>query len=148
MEAMPPARLLIKAIGVDAKIEYVGLNSAGEMDVPTLLNDVAWYSLGTNPGQEGSAVIAGHFNGKNGEIGVFDSLDKLKINDEISVEDTVGNLSTFIVTKIEEYDYDADATKVFFSDEGSHLNLVSCAGDWNTTLQRYGKRLIVFTDIK
>lgn len=143
-----PIRLKIKAINVDAKIEYVGLNSIGEMDVPTNLESVAWYSPGTPPGQNGSAVMAGHLNGENGEAGVFKSLDQLKINDEILVENIDGTLNTFIVTKIEYYDYEDDATGVFFSNDGAYLNLITCAGDWDEATKRYAKRLIIFTDIK
>ena len=67
-----PLRLRVPSIGVDASIEYVGLTKAGAMEVPKLHPNVAWYSLGTRPGDRGSAVIAGHYSWKkNGGDEIF-----------------------------------------------------------------------------
>jgi len=71
-------RLKFPSINVDAAIQYVGVTSKGEMGVPSNDNDVGWFEIGSRPGQVGSAVIAGHFDGKNGEAAVFFNLYKLK----------------------------------------------------------------------
>src|SRR3981081_1577001 len=57
-----PARLQIPKIGVDATVEQVGVDRAGNMDIPKSPNNVAWYSPGVAPGQNGDAVIAGHLD--------------------------------------------------------------------------------------
>lgn len=49
-------------IHVDTAIHPVELTPDGSMGVPELPQDVAWYLLGPHPGEEGSAIIAGHVN--------------------------------------------------------------------------------------
>lgn len=78
-----PVRLKIPRINVNALVEYVGLTSDGAMDVPKGPAEVAWYKLGSRPGEIGSAVIAGHSGWKNNKKAVFDNLNKLKKGDKI-----------------------------------------------------------------
>lgn len=140
-------RLLIPAIDVGAPIQYVGVNSDGQMGVPDNNIDVGWYKFGSDLGQKGSAVIAGHFDGKNGETAVFSNLYKLKIGDKLSVRDDKGVLTTFIVRNSHIYD-SGYADEVFGStDGGIHLNLVTCDGVWDGYKKSFSKRLVVFTDL-
>src|SRR5438105_12286801 len=53
-------RLLIAAIAVDARIEPVGVDPAGNMATPSSPQTVAWYRFGPRPGAVGDAVLAGH----------------------------------------------------------------------------------------
>src|SRR5260221_1494026 len=52
-----PVEMRIPKLHMDAQIESVGLDSHQRMDVPKKVNDVAWYNLGSKPGEKGSAVI-------------------------------------------------------------------------------------------
>jgi len=142
-----PARLKISAIDVDSVVVPVGLTSDGAMDVPKDPAEVAWYSLGSRPGEIGSAVIAGHYDWIKNIPAVFNDLDQLSQGDKIFVEDESGVTSTFIVRDIRIYDKDQDASDVFVSaDDQSHLNLITCAGSWNMEEEIYSDRLIVFAD--
>lgn len=142
-----PIRLKIPKIKVDAAIEYVGLNSKGEMGIPKLPRNTAWYNLGPRPGTIGSAAIAGHLNWYSGATGVFANLSKLRIGDKIMVRDDQGATSTFIVRKIRMYTSKEDASEVFVSNDGrSHLNLITCDGVWDKKAKQYSKRLVVFAD--
>lgn len=136
-----PLRLIIPAIGVDAKIQSVGVNTKGEMEVPSNIVDVGWFELGTRPGEVGSAVIAGHLNGENGEDGVFANLDKLKQGDLIYIKSL-----TFRVFKTQTYD-SGYADEVFSKNDGIYLNLVTCKGLWNRLKKDYNKRLVVSTNL-
>src|ERR1035437_8819740 len=89
-----PIRLIIPKINVDAPFEYVGITPLGAMDVPKLPADVGWFNLGPRPGDNGSAVVAGHFGWKNNIPAVFDNLSKLQIGDEVNVIDEKGATST------------------------------------------------------
>ena len=62
-----PVRLRIPSINVDAPVEYVGLTPDGAMDVPKERANVAWFNLGPRPGENNSAVIAGHYGRKMGK---------------------------------------------------------------------------------
>jgi len=141
-----PSRLLIPTIGVNAEIQYVGVNDKGEMEVPSNITDVGLFKFGVIPGQTGSAVIAGHFNGENNQEGVFANLNKLKAGDKLSIEDKTGKSITFIVQKKELYD-SGYADDVFNQSGDAHLNLVTCDGLWDEAKKSYTKRLVIFSDI-
>lgn len=142
-----PSRLTIPKINVDAAVEYVGVTAEGIMDIPKAPDDVGWFKFGPRPGEEGSAVIAGHFGWKDGIPAVFDNLHTLRKGDRLYVEDEKGTKTAFVVREIRAYDAKADASEVFGSSDGKiHLNLITCQGVWNKTKQSYSTRLVVFTD--
>jgi LPXTG-site transpeptidase (sortase) family protein len=143
-----PVRLKIPSINVDAIVEYVGLTASGDMDVPKKPDDVAWFERGWRPGENGSAVIAGHYGTwKNGQGSVFDNLYKLRAGDKIFIEDDKKSTISFVVVSLKNYDPKANASNVFYSNDGkAHLNLITCEGVWNQSSQSYPNRLVVFTD--
>ncbi len=142
-----PVRLKIPGINVDSAVEHVGLAPDGAMDVPKERANVAWFNLGPRPGENGSAVIAGHYGRKNGKASVFDNLYKLREGDKLYIEDDKGVIISFVVHESQRYDPKADALVVFSSNDGKpHLNLITCEGAWDERTQQYPKRLVVFTD--
>lgn len=147
-EMVPIGRLKIPRINVDAAIEYVELTPEGTMGVPRGPDTVGWYSLGTRPGDEGSAVMTGHYGWKNNQPAVFDDLEDLRIGDTISIQNTEGEIISFIVQKLRRYSGDTIAPEVFVSEYGIHLNLVTCVGEWDEVRKSYSDRLVVFADIK
>ena len=141
-----PVRLKIPSINVDAAIEYVGVTPKGAMATPSNITSVGWFDLGPRPGENGNAVIAGHFDGENGEAGVFANLDKLKTGDKLYVEDSKGTSTTFIVRGSRAYN-PGYANDVFSGTSSAHLNLITCNGVWDETKKSFSKRLVVFTDM-
>lgn len=142
-----PVRLKIPGIHVDSAIEYVGLTPQGAVGIPKNPNNAAWYNLGPQPGDIGSAVITGHVNWYYGATGVFANLHKLKPGDKITVQDDKGSVFSFVVREIRDYAAAGDATDVFYAnDEKAHLNLITCEGVWDRSAQQYTQRLVVFTD--
>jgi len=140
-----PTRIKIPAINVDAAIEYLGLTSDGDMAVPDDPINTGWYSLGPRPGENGSAVIAGHFGWVNDRRAVYDDLHKLRIGDEVHIE-TIKDSLTFIVSDIRMYGPDDIVPEVFDTKGSSRLNLITCGGAWSKTQQSYNQRLVVFTE--
>jgi LPXTG-site transpeptidase (sortase) family protein len=138
---------MIPVINVDAAIEYVGLTPDGAMEVPSQLINAAWYNLGSPPGQQGSAVIAGHRSSRTWVPAVFDNLDELCIGDNLYIKDDQGTIISFIVREIRTYDPEDDASDVFNLSNGIHLNLITCSGDWNKVQKSYNKRLVIFADL-
>lgn len=144
-----PVRLMIPAIKIDAVIEQVGLTPEGRMDAPKGPTTVGWFLQGPRPGEEGSAVIAGHSGWKNNTPAVFDNLDTLRPGDTISVGDEKGMVTTFVVREVRNYKQYDESTDVFTSpDDKVHLNLITCEGVWDAALENYPDRLVVFTDEK
>lgn len=149
VQAGLPMRLRIPSINVDAAIEHVGLVPGGVMGNPKKPEDTAWFELGPQPGEKGSAVVAGHYGWKNGRAAAFDSLHTLQKGDEIYVEDEAGTVTVFIVRELRTYAQHDDATDVFNSTDGNaHLNLITCGGVWDGVQKTYSNRTVVFTDKK
>lgn len=141
-----PVRLQIPKLQVDSHVIYVGVAKDGSMSVPTNVTDTGWYKYGALPGNTGTAVIAGHLNGLRGESGVFSNLDKLAAGDTITVTENNGLILTFIVRETRTYGQNEQPAEVFNSTSGSHLNLITCTGNWDSSEHRFAKRLVVFAD--
>lgn len=141
-----PIEFLIQRLGIVAHIESVGISGDGAMAVPTKAQDVGWYELGTNPGDIGSAVLAGHVNWDDGQDAVFTRLHELVAGDLVQVKNSLGVTKTFIVYDIKTYLVDDDTHQVFSSSDGQrNLNLITCSGVWDTLLETHKSRLVVFT---
>jgi sortase A len=141
-----PVRLEIPKINVDTTILYMGLTTTGNMAVPTNVVNVGWYKYGPMPGNTGSAVIAGHLDGLQGQPGVFANLDKLIAGDTLSVIDNKGQTASFVVQRTQTYAQNEQPSEVFSDSDGrAHLNLITCTGPWDSSQRRYLERLVVFT---
>ena len=147
-----PVTLKIPVLGVEARIQGVGKTAGGAMGSPQGINqfrEAAWYKLGPRPGQEGSAVLAGHLDNAIALKGVFYDLDKLGVGDSIIVGAEDGTEVVFRVTGKQIYDHKNDTVdEVFTSADGkAHLNLVTCDGTWVQSERSYTERLVVFSDL-
>ena len=142
-----PVSINIPSINLNATIEKVGMKADGSMDVPKEPMNTAWYELGPRPGEVGSAVIDGHVDWWYSATGVFANLSDVKPGHIIIVTDDAGKIISFVVRDIRTYSAGADATDIFVSnDGGSHLNLITCAGAWDTYANQYSNRLVIFAD--
>ncbi len=142
-----PIYLKIPKINVDSAVENVGLAPDGAMDITKNIDNVSWFELGPRPGENGNAVIAGHYGRKNGKASVFDELYKLRKGDKIYIEDDKGVIITFVVRETRRYDPKANTSDIFGSNDGkAHLNLITCEGVWDKKSKQYSQRLVVFAD--
>ncbi len=146
--AEEPLRLLIPAIGVDANVQQVGVNKAGNMGVPTNFTDVAWYKFGTAPGQLGSAVIDGHVDNGLALAGVFKHLADVQVGDEVDVLTKEGSLLRFTVDEVGDYPMDAvPLERVFNRADTARLTLITCTGAWVPSKKTYDTRLVVYAHL-
>ncbi|MHB8621568.1 MAG: class F sortase [Chloroflexota bacterium] len=140
-----PVRLVIPAINVDAAVQPVGNTSDGAMDVPKRWGDVGWYGLGFRPGEDGSAVMAGHLDSTTGRA-VFWNLNRLKVGDSVDVRNSDGSRLSFAVASKELYAFDnAPLRKIFGPADVPELNLITCSGAFDRASRNYDKRLVVYT---
>jgi sortase (surface protein transpeptidase) len=71
----------------------------------------------------------------------------LKQGDSLYVEDRKGVTTTFVVRECRTYNEDDDTSSVFSSGDGkAHLNLITCAGNFNKISESYSERLVIFAD--
>ncbi|MDW0110644.1 class F sortase [Sporosarcina aquimarina] len=146
-KGITPVTLEIPAIDVKTKIENVGELANGQMGVPEGVDNVGWFEPGTLPGNQGSAVMAGHIDSLTGPA-VFYKLDKLKKDDEIIVQDKDGKSLTFVVTKTKTYPRkEAPVEEIFGFSYGSRLNLITCTGEFNRKAKTHEERLVVYTEL-
>jgi sortase A len=145
-----PVELRIPALGIDTNIQSVGLakDGSGEMGVPNNFTDVAWYNGGPYPGMSGSAVLAGHLNGRNIPKAVFYDLEKLQPGDVVEVVDDGGKVIQFEVTAVKTYSYNDPTEDIFLTaSDRPRLNLITCGGEWLKNERLYNKRTVVFTEL-
>ena len=135
--AVALGRLSIPAIGVDAGILAVGVTRSGQLAIGGSVRDVYRWRDGVLPGQQGSAVLAGHTWSKG--PGVFDDLGRLRPGDRVVVG---GN--RFEVTRVRRVTrMSPQAVAALFSDRGrARLVLITC-GDRNNLTGVYRTRIIV-----
>lgn len=143
-----PARLRVPKLGIDAFVQYVGVNAKGNMAAPSNFADVGWYKYGAVPGFVGSAVVTGHVDNGLGLPGVFKKLDEMKIGDDIYVENKNGTELHFRVVEIQKYPYTLVPLKVLFSrNDLPRLNLITCSGKWLQSERSYDERLVVYAEL-
>lgn len=142
-----PIILSIPKFNVTATIESVGLDSKNRMDIPKNFNNVAWYSLGFQPGEKGSAVIDGHVDTPTGAPAVFAQIATLQQGDSITVQDSYNKTHSFTVIKVVTYPYDTLPLQMIFnSTDKPRLNLITCAGKWDRIAKNYSERTVVFAE--
>jgi sortase (surface protein transpeptidase) len=137
-----PARLLVPSIKVDAQVEAVGMDAQGRMGTPTQADRVAWYKLGSAPGDVGDAVIAGHLDWTSGPA-VFWYLGRMRKGDEITVVRADGSQARFVTDVTRTVPYDSATDQYFTRDGAPSLTLITCAGTWDRQRGTYLQRLVV-----
>jgi LPXTG-site transpeptidase (sortase) family protein len=149
-EVLKPAIFSIPELGLEnIEVESVGLDKDSKMDIPSDENNVAWYNLGSKPGERGNAVIAGHFDKRNGEPAVFYDINKLKAGDEIKVKDIEGKEFTYLVTDSVSYELaEFPLVEVFGAGDKARLNLITCEGSYDKASKLYSHRLVVYSELK
>lgn len=138
-----PTRVHIPALGVDAPVTALGVASNGEMEVPDDSETVAWYEHGPSPGQEGSAVLAGHVD-YNGRQGVFFRLDDLRDGDTITVEFGQSDPRMFTVVdgaSIDKAELPID--RLFRRAGRPVLTLITCGGEFDPARRSYRSNVVV-----
>jgi sortase (surface protein transpeptidase) len=144
-----PVRIQIPALKVDTFVEQIGERADGSMATPTNPSQVAWYSYGAIPGENGNVVMAGHFDRIDGSPAVFWELAKLQRGDTVIVYDSTQTAYHYVVSDQQSYPYNkAPLAEIFGFDLVSRLNLITCRGSWDRNRQTYSQRLVVYTELE
>lgn len=144
-----PAELSIPRLGVDTRVEQVGLDSQNRMDVPKQVDDVGWYNLGYKPGEKGNAVIDGHYDKVDGSPAVFYYISSLQNGDKIYVTDESNRRYDFKVSNVVTYPYDQlPLQDIFAGHSSSQLILITCSGIWDQGTHNYSTRTVVYALLK
>jgi sortase A len=143
-----PDQLYIPSIGLTSKVETVGLDSKRLMVVPEKGLTVGWYKYGTKIGDKGNAVIAGHYDTKEGPT-IFYNLSKVNIGDEILVSDSAGTEYTYVVDKTEIFTVAGFPVKEIYGKGGkARLILITCNGSYESETGSYTHRFVAYSELK
>jgi LPXTG-site transpeptidase (sortase) family protein len=144
MSESKPTKLQIEKIGIDANVVELDLQADGAMEVPDNGSDVGWYVKSPTPGELGPSVIAGHYDTPVAPA-IFYKLDELKAGDEILIYREDGSTAKFIVEKTEEYKQtDFPTLQVYGPTTYPALRLITCAGKYQSKVNRYSHNLVVY----
>jgi hypothetical protein len=142
-----PTELQIPAIGLAVSLSTLGLNPDGSVQVPTDIQQPGWYRLGPSPGQIGSAVILGHVDSYQGPA-VFFKLRSLVAGDLIDVNLADGNIAQFKVTSVAMYLKASFPDQAVYGSRGvSELQLVTCAGAFDSQTGHYLSNIVVYSSL-
>jgi LPXTG-site transpeptidase (sortase) family protein len=137
-----PKRISIDAIGVDARVIPVGIDSRNRsLVVPTDGSRVGWWNGGA---PDDPMVLVGHVDSKK-EAAVFFRLAELKPGDVIVVTDSTRADQKFRVRKLIRVEKDDFPTlAVYKGDPG--LRIITCGGRFDRKTRHYEDNVIVFAD--
>ncbi|GAA2201543.1 MULTISPECIES: class F sortase [Streptomyces] len=145
-----PTRLRIPKISVDAPFTALAIGASGQLQPPPAAdtNLVGWYADGTSPGEEGTAIIAGHVDTMT-SAAVFAELDRLRPGDRFSVERADGRTAEFVVDSAETFAKDDFPSERVYADASRpEVRLITCAGDYDRTVRDYTDNLVVFAHLE
>lgn len=142
------ARIKIPRFNVDAPIENLAINAAGELDTPKDTNrSVGWYDIYDKPGFGGNAVFSAHVY-YHSIPAPFVSLAKSAAGDKIVVQMENGTEYTYEVISNDRYHRDTiDMGAIIWpkqkADYDEWVTLITCGGELDSTGQEYVSRDVI-----
>jgi hypothetical protein len=143
--AAPPVRLTVPARGIDAPLDPVGVEPAGEMTLPRDVDRVGWYRFGPAPGAaEGTVVLAGHVDDVEQGLGALAPLRRAEPGDEVVVETADGAVTRWQVVSREVIDKPGVPFGDLFARSGPpRLALITCGGPFDADSRSYRDNVVV-----
>jgi LPXTG-site transpeptidase (sortase) family protein len=144
-QAVPPIRVRVGAIDVDARVVPVEVDDRGGMEVPDDVRTIGWYRFGRGPGAaEGSAVLAGHVDDGEQGPGAFADLGEVAVGDVVVVDLADGRRLRYGVRAVEEIGKAELPVERLFERSGPpRLTLVTCGGAFDPVARAYQDNVVV-----
>ncbi|MBW3620303.1 MAG: class F sortase [Actinobacteria bacterium] len=146
-EGVEPWGVWIPRLGVEASLAGLGLDDAGELDVPDRPEVAGWYVGGPRPGEVGPTVVAGHVDSTTGPA-VFARLHELREGDVAHLVYRDGFVVTYRVRGVERYGKDAFPTEAVYGDTPvPALRLITCGGEFDRSAGSYRDNVVAYADV-
>lgn len=146
--AAAPTLITIAALGVSAPVDAVGLLDSGGLAVPDDAARVGWFApegFELAPGDQGTAVLAGHRDSRRTGPGALHALPELTPGMRIVVAHADDRVSHWQVERSVLTPRDALPVDELFTRSGpSRLALVTCGGTFDAASRRYSHNIIVY----
>lgn len=144
MSSSRPVSLTIPALGLDAPVERLGVDSNQHLEVPSDPGTAGWYRESSAPGAAGAAVIAGHVTWDQ-EPAVFFDLGDLRPGQRVHVRRADGRTAIFAITKIKEYAKDEFPTDLVYRPvDRPVLRLITCGGQYDGDRDTYTANVVAY----
>ena len=143
-----PLRFSIPSLGINAKVQYVGITAKGTIGSPSNFTDVGWYENSATPGLSGSALIDGHVDNGLGLPGVFKHLSNINVGDHVYITTEEGTNLDFLVSSVNSYNYQQVPLTDIMRSTDSRLVLITCEGNWVGDQRTYDKRLVIVATLQ
>ncbi|NUS36927.1 MAG: class F sortase [Pseudarthrobacter sp.] len=149
LPASMPVRIEVPTIGVDAALTPLGKQANGEVQTPSGEpgSPAGWYQDSPTPGQTGSAVILGHVNATNSDIGLFYRLHELTPGQTITVTRADHTAAVFTVDKVDVYHKATFPTiEVYRNADRPEVRLITCGG-YDRATREYLDNTVVYAHL-
>ena len=144
-EGALPVSIQIAKAQVDAQVETIEIVD-GVMQNPTGPWVVSWYKETAQLGELGNVVMAGHLDYWDVGPAVFYNITQLVKDDTIDVIGEDGELYTYVVEWIRNYDTaTAPIQEIVGPTEEENLTLITCGGPFDYANGVYLQRTVVRT---
>ncbi|MFH8370611.1 class F sortase [Streptomyces sp. NPDC018031] len=143
--APEPTALRVPRVSLDARVQGVGVEDDGTVEVPGNAGQAGWYRYGPAPGaRAGSAVLIGHVDDRTGRLGAFAKLYAVRKGDAVTVARRGAPTVRYEVTAREVVDGDSFPKEVFRRHGRPVLTLVTCAPPYDRERGGYQRNLLVY----
>ncbi|HZT44701.1 MAG TPA: sortase [Gaiellaceae bacterium] len=142
---VPPTRIRVASLGIDAPVFPVGISPAtGALAVPPLIHRLGWWVDGMTPGStSGSTLIAGHVDSATKGPGAFVRLKEARRGTLVEVTTKDGRTRTYRVVSVQVMPK-ADLPASIYSRRGRpRLVLVTCGGPFDASIGHYRDNVVV-----
>lgn len=140
-----PVRVELPSLDVRSEIRPVGVDRAGDLEIPENVAQVGWYRYGPRPGDPaGSTVLSGHVDSAEQGQGAFFRLRELRPGDPVVVRGEDGRSWRYRVVSREEWPKSEVPLDRIFSRGGApRLTLVTCGGGFREDIRSYQDNIAV-----
>ncbi len=142
-DATRPVRVSIESIGFTAVVRPVGVEEAGQMELPANPARLGWYQYGPAPAEPGSTVVAGHLDSVAYGVGPLVRLREVSTGDPVTVTTADGGTATYVVASVDRYQRTALPPEIFAREGSRRLRLITCGGEYDADAGGYQSNLVV-----
>lgn len=149
-----PRYLSVPSLGlINIPVTEFGVTSANQLGSPKSTRVVGWYYQSAFPGKQGVSVMNAH--GGDLGTGIFKTLPRAKVGDEVIIEMGDGRKFTYVIEQMNFKKLGTDANSYMSTalyeplrSGVATLTLITCTGMWLRDLQTYDQRLFVRAALK
>lgn len=150
MAASRPTEVRLPDIGVHSRLQGLGLDAAGRLEVPEgeHYDEAGWYTGSPTPGETGPSVLLGHVTGSGHDPSIFFDLGATEVGDRIEVDRRDGSTAVFTVTRVRQYPKDDfPRAAVYGATSDPQLRVITCGGTYDEAARRHLSNVVVYAEL-